>query len=58
MGFGDMIVIAVLAVVIFFSIRSLVKQKKNGGCCGDCATCGGCCHSHAESGDGKCSCKK
>ena len=40
---GDMIVIAVLAVVIGLALRSMWKDHKNGGgcsgCSGNCSTC-------------------
>lgn len=41
---GDYIVLAILAVVIFFAARSIYKNKKShkGGCNGDCGSCGGC----------------
>ena len=54
---GDIVVIAILAVVVIFCVRSLIKQKKNGGCSGNCA---GCCHCQTGSTDNgeKCSCKK
>ena len=37
------IVIAALAVVVTLAVRSLVKQKKKGGCAGcSCGSCQGC----------------
>ena len=42
---ANFIVIAILAVVVFFAARSVYKSAKRGGCCGDCSACGGCCHS-------------
>lgn len=40
---GDIIVIAVLALVISLAARSLWKSHKSGGHCnGDCGSCGGC----------------
>lgn len=41
---GDFIVIAVLAIVVFFCARSIYKSKKNnkGGCNGNCGSCSGC----------------
>ncbi len=35
---GDVIVIAIVAVILFFIIRSLVRKK--GGCSCDCSQCG------------------
>ncbi len=49
---GDVIVLAVLLVMVGFSVRSLYKNKKQGGCTGNCANCGGCCGSHCQSGTG------
>ena len=40
--FGDALVLAVIALGVFFAIRSMVKQKKAGGCAG-CSGCGGGC---------------
>ena len=49
--FGDIIVLAVIAVIVFFVVRSLIKQSKSGGCAGSrkcssggCSGCGGSCH--------------
>ncbi|MGI5976304.1 MAG: FeoB-associated Cys-rich membrane protein [Candidatus Limivicinus sp.] len=40
---GNIIVFAILAVVIFFAVRSIIKKHKSRSCCGDCASCcGGC----------------
>lgn len=40
---GDVIVLAVLAVVVALAVRSLRKSRKKGcGCGGDCSKCGGC----------------
>ncbi len=40
---GDLIVILVLAVVVFFAVRSMWRQYKAGGCCdGNCGSCSGC----------------
>ncbi len=46
---GTIVVIAILAVIVFFAVRSIVKDKKNGkssSCGGNCAGCamGGSCH--------------
>ena len=40
MSVGDIIVIAVIVVLMALSIRALIKAKKNGGCCGNCSSCG------------------
>ncbi len=39
---GDMIIIAVLLVAVFFAARAIIKSKKSGGCSGDCSSCGKC----------------
>lgn len=40
---GNIIVIAILAVVVFFAARSVYRShKKGGGCNGDCGHCNGC----------------
>ncbi len=39
---GNVVVILILAVVVFFAARSVWKGRKRGGCDGDCARCGGC----------------
>jgi len=45
---GNVIVLAVLAIVVALAVRSLWKTHKSGGHCnGDCGSCGGChgsCH--------------
>ncbi len=41
---GDGIVILVLAVMVFFAVRSMWRRRKAGGCSG-CSGCSGCCHS-------------
>ncbi len=39
---GNAIVLLALAAVVFLAARSLWKNRKKGGCGGDCAHCGGC----------------
>ena len=41
-GMGNVIVIGVLLCVVGLAVRFLHRQKKQGGCCGDCSHCGGC----------------
>ena len=36
---ADIVVIAVILVVVAFAIRSIYKEKKNGGCSGNCSGC-------------------
>jgi hypothetical protein len=46
------IVIAVLLLWGFLAVRSMIKNKKNGGsvtCGGSCAGCSGACHSNIKS---------
>lgn len=41
---GDIIMLAGLAVCVFFAVRALRKGKKGcGSCSGNCASCGGGC---------------
>ena len=46
---ADIVIIAVIAAILFFSIRSLVKANKNG-----CSDCG----SHGQCSGGSCSVAK
>ena len=52
---GDIAVIAVLLVAVFFAARSLWKKQKQGGCagcscgCSECSGgCSGCCGSELD----------
>ena len=49
---GDLIVLAAIAVVVFFVVRSMVKDHKNGkhcsGCSGTCSSCSAGCHKKDE----------
>ncbi|MEA4965193.1 MAG: FeoB-associated Cys-rich membrane protein [Oscillospiraceae bacterium] len=40
MNFGDILVLAVVLFAAALALRSVRRQKKRGGCCGDCARCG------------------
>ncbi len=42
MNIWDIVACAVLAAVVFLAVRSVIKQKKKGGCCGDCSRCSAC----------------
>ena len=43
---GNVIVLAVLAIVVALAVRSVWKSHKSGGHCGgDCSCCGGDCGS-------------
>ena len=39
---GDIIVLAVLCLAIGWAIGKLRKEKKKGGCCGNCSDCTSC----------------
>lgn len=38
---ADIVIIAAIAAIIFFSVRSLLRKSKNG-----CSDCGGSCSGH------------
>ena len=38
---GDIIVIIVVLVGVFFALRHVFRRRKSGGCCG-CSSCSGC----------------
>lgn len=40
----DWSALALIALGVFFAVRSIRRQHKNGGCCG-CSGCGGSCSS-------------
>lgn len=40
---ATIIVLVILAVVLFFVGRSVIRDRKNGGCPGGCPGCGGKC---------------
>ena len=42
---GDFIVLAVLAAAVCMAVIKLRKDKKNGGCCGNCSGCDRGCNS-------------
>lgn len=42
MNIWDIVACVFLAAAIFLAVRSVIKQKKKGGCCGDCIQCGSC----------------
>ena len=41
MTFGDIVVIAVLALIIGLIVRGMIRDRKQGKCCG-CSGCSGC----------------
>ena len=38
----NLIVFALLALAVGLAVRSIWKSHRNGGCTGDCSSCGGC----------------
>lgn len=42
MSLSDYLLIAGLICAVIGAIAIIRKQRKKGGCCGDCANCGGC----------------
>ena len=45
---GDLIVLAVLALIVSMAVGKLRRDKKRGGCCGNCSGCAGGCHCKQE----------
>ena len=40
MNLPDILLLLLIALAVFFALRSVWKQKKNGRpCCGDCSAC-------------------
>jgi hypothetical protein len=40
---GNLIVVLILGIIVFFAVRALYRSHKNGtGCSCDCGSCGGC----------------
>ena len=39
---GNLIAIALVVLMVFFSLRSILKDRKNGGCTHNCSCCSGC----------------
>ena len=50
MTFGDIVVIAVLILIIALIVRGMVRDRKQGKCCG-CSGCSGCPSKGACSGN-------
>ncbi len=42
MNLFDFLILAALALCTFFALRRILRDKKQGKCCGTCAGCGGC----------------
>ena len=49
MSFGDFFILAAVAAGIFFAVRSMIRQRKSGGCVG-CSGCTGCSGNCAKCG--------
>lgn len=51
---ADLIIIAVIAAIVFFVVRGMIRDKKAGksSCGGSCAGCGACAGCSACSADG------
>ncbi|MBQ2488768.1 MAG: FeoB-associated Cys-rich membrane protein [Bacteroidales bacterium] len=43
MNTPTILILILLLIITFFVIRSLHLQRKRGGCCGGCNSCGGSC---------------
>ncbi|WP_366509110.1 FeoB-associated Cys-rich membrane protein [Ruminococcus sp.] len=39
MNIYDVIILLLIAAGIILSVRSIIKQKKKGRCCGNCSAC-------------------
>ena len=52
MTLGDILVLGVLVLVIGLVVRSMIRDKKRGKCCGSCSGCSAC-HSCAGCGTAK-----
>ena len=39
MNFVELLIVAVLALVVFFALRRMIRMRKNGGCGCGCADC-------------------
>ena len=42
MGMIDWILLGVIAAAVTAAVIHVIRRKKQGGCCGDCASCQGC----------------
>lgn len=47
---GNILVVAILVLIVGSILWSMIRTKRSGkgGCCGDCAKCGGCHHSSSS----------
>lgn len=49
---ADIIIITILAIAVFFIIRSQLRRIRRGECSGGCAGCTGCSHCQGACGAG------
>ncbi|MDD7518133.1 FeoB-associated Cys-rich membrane protein [Ruminococcus flavefaciens] len=42
MNGADIILTLAVSAALAFAVRSVIKNRKNGCCCGDCCKCSGC----------------
>ncbi len=45
---ATIIIVAGIAVLLVFAVRSLIKNSKKGGACAGCGGCGGCGSDHSD----------
>ena len=43
MNFLDLLLLGAVALALFFALRKILRDKKQGKCCGHCAGCGAAC---------------
>lgn len=44
MNIWDLLIGGAVAIAVLLALRSIFRQRKKGGCCGDCARCSACSH--------------
>ena len=42
MNIYDIVILLLVAAGLVLAVRSVIKQKKKGGCCGNCSSCRRC----------------
>ncbi|WP_106198964.1 MULTISPECIES: FeoB-associated Cys-rich membrane protein [Hallerella] len=42
MNFWDICILVLVSAAVFFALRKIFRDKKNGKCCGNCKLCRGC----------------
>lgn len=38
----DIILIIILVLVMAYAVRTVIRNRERGKCCGDCSSCSGC----------------